>query len=333
MYFLELGGEDDAFAAREAASTCDAVERLAPGLATARAVRRVADLAFTRTASELLGRTDASVESARALLAAAGIDREGSVRVRARDVRSATGVSTSRAERELGSALVERGFTVDLEDPDHELRALFSDDVCAVGWRVAESTRDFGSRDPGERPFFQPGSMSPMLARALANVAGAGPDARILDPMCGTGGTLIEAGLVGSRVVGSDVQWKMARGARENLAWAGVEGSVVRGNARRLPFPDGAFDGVVFDAPYGRQSKIVGDLRAVVTDALSEARRVAPRCVLVADRDWTDAAATAGWHVDAAFERRVHRSLTRHVLVLAPEERRAPTTDRPDELW
>lgn len=321
MYLLEFAGEDDAFAAREAASTCDAVAPLATGLATARAVARVRDLAYTRTASELIGTTEPNVESARALLDAGSVDREqrpGTVRVRACDVRGSTGVSTAATERALGDVLVERGFGVDLESPDHELRAVFSDDVCAVGWRVAASTRDFGSRDPGCRPFFQPGSMSPMLARALVNLAGAGPDSRILDPMCGTGGTLIEAGLVGAAVVGSDAQWKMVRGATENLAWAGVDGDVVRANARGLPFADGAFDGCVFDAPYGRQSKVVGDLRDLVTDALAEARRVAPRCVLVADRDWRDAAEHAGWTVESAFERRVHRSLTRHVLVLDP---------------
>ena len=38
--------------------------------------------------------------------------------------------------------------------------------------------------------------------------------------------------------------------------------------------------------------------------------------MLVADRDWRGPARDAGWTVDAAFERRVHRSLTRHVLVL-----------------
>jgi tRNA (guanine10-N2)-dimethyltransferase len=40
---------------------------------------------------------------------------------------------------------------------------------------------------------------------------------------------------------------------------------------------------------------------------------------VVADRDWRREARAAGWAVDAAFERRVHRSLTRHVLVLNRE--------------
>ena len=324
MYLLELAGDDDAFARREAASRGSAVEALAPGLATARGIRRPETLAYTRRVCRLIGTCDPMVADAAALLSAATIDRRtgdgerGSVAVRARDVRGLSGVDTQAAERSLGDVLVDRGFDVDLEAPDHTLVALFSE-TAALGWLEAETDRGFGARQPTDRPFFQPGSMAPMDARALANVAGAGPDARLLDPMCGTGGILVEAGLVGAAVVGVDAQRKMAAGARENLECyldGGFE--VVRGDTTRLPFPDDSFDGVVVDAPYGRQSKIEGDSpETLVGGALAAARRVAPRAVLVGDRPWNDAAEAAGWSVIARFDRPVHGSLTRHVHVLS----------------
>ena len=344
MYVLELAGQDDDLAAREAASVASDVTLVAPGLATASELdhARARTLAYTHHASELVGTCDPDVESARALLEdAPTTDRSGSVAVRAVDVRYTTDVDTQAIERELGGVLVDQGFSVDLENPDHELRVVFSDAagdvdddtpgrICAVGWAVAASVRDFGQRMPSDRPFFQPGSMAPMDARALANLAGARPGATILDPMCGTGGIPIEAGLLGARVVGSDAQWKMVRGANRNLADAlGADRSaadprypdpgawdVFRADATEFPVRNGAIDGVVFDAPYGRQSKIEGELTEIVSSALSEARRVAPRCVLMADRSWEDAARAAGWTVDSRFERRVHRSLVRHVHVL-----------------
>jgi tRNA (guanine10-N2)-dimethyltransferase len=151
--------------------------------------------------------------------------------------------------------------------------------------------------------------------------------------MCGTGGLLIEAGLVGARTVGVDAQPKMVRGARENLAayLSSPQGpapdrspaafDVLQGDATALPVRDDAVDGVVFDAPYGRQSKIARhELGDLVAGALREARRVAPRAVMVADRSWRDAARTAGWSLDALFERRVHRSLVRYVHVLVPAD-------------
>jgi len=323
VYGLELAGEDDAFAAREAACAATAVEVVAPGLATARGVDtdRLRTLAYTHRASRLLGRCEAAIDDARALVEAATMDRTGTVAVRARDVRGTAEIDTRRAERELGSALVNRGFAVDLDDPDHELRACFADDTCLVGWLAAESARDYGDRTPTDRPFFQPGSMAPLDARAFVNLAGAEPGATILDPMCGTGGTLIEAGLVGARPVGVDAQWKMVRGARENCRAYLDDAHVLRGDATALPLVDDAVDGVVFDAPYGRQSKIARHTLAdLVSGALAEAARVAPRAVVVADRSWTEAAEGTGWIVADTFERRVHRSLTRHVHVLSRDE-------------
>jgi len=322
VYALELGGEDDAFAALEARAVAPAVERVAPGLAVAPAVDadRAPGLAYTRAVSRLVGRTDATVAAARAVVAAAD-PVDGRVAVHARDVRGTAGVDTRAAERELGAALVAAGHEVDLDDPDHVLRAAFAADTCLVGWQVAARAGGFGARKPTKRPFFQPGGMDPLDARALVNVAGARPGALVVDPMCGTGGLLVEAGLVGARVVGVDAQAKMARGARENCrAYLDGAFAVVRGDATRLPLADGAADAVVVDAPYGRQSKVVGG-DGLVGDALAAARRVAPRAVVVADEAVSETAREAGWTVETRHERRVHRSLVRHVHVLSAGRR------------
>ncbi|MFW5956202.1 MAG: methyltransferase domain-containing protein [Halorhabdus sp.] len=337
MYLLELAGTDDAFAAYETESAASGVSVIGGGLATARELTDLVDqLALTHRVSDLLGTAAPTIEAAESCLDAASIDRTGSVAVRARVVRGSIDVSTRAVERALGSILVDRGFTVDLEVPDHELRVVFagppdpdtadavevdpaaSEGVCALGWLTHEPDRTFTERAPTDRPFFQPGSMDPVLARALVNVAGARPGATVLDPMCGTGGILIEAGLVGARVLGVDALEKMATGTRENLATlVGEDFDVCRGDATSLPFKDDAVDSVVFDAPYGRQTKITGEtLESLVGDALAEARRLAPWAVIVGDRPWDDVAERAGWQVVARFERRVHRSLDRFVLVL-----------------
>lgn len=317
MYLLEFAGDDDSFAAREAESRCSAVDPIAPGIATAREVSDPETLAYTRRVCRLIGTCDPNVDAAEAVLTAANFDRRGTVAVRARDVRGLTGIDTQAAERRLGSVLVDRGYEVDLDDPDHMLVALFSIGKAGLGWLACESRRDFSTRKPSDKPFFQPGSMAPMDARALSNIAGAAPDARILDPMCGTGGILVEAGIAGATVVGVDAQEKMVRGARRNLQAYLDRGEILRGDATRLPFGDDSFDGAVFDAPYGRQSKIEGEsLESLVGDALGEVQRVADRAVLVGDRPWSEAAVDAGWTVESRFDRRVHASLVRYVHVL-----------------
>jgi tRNA (guanine10-N2)-dimethyltransferase len=318
VYVLELAGEDDAFAAAEAAAAAGSVERIGPGLALAASVDidRLRGLAFTRAAVELVGRADASFEAARALLEGQAIDRTGTVAVRARDVRGTAGADARAAERGLGDVLTAAGLTVDLEAPDHELRALFADDVCALGWLAVESPRDFAERAPTDKPFFQPGSMEPLEARAVANLARARPGTTLLDPMCGTGGLLVEAGLIGARVVGLDAQRKMVRGARRNFEHYLEDWALARGDATRLPI-GGPVDAVVADVPYGRQSVVASrDVETLVSGALAEARRVTDRAVVVADRDRSADARRAGWTVEAVHERPVHRSLTRFVHVL-----------------
>jgi tRNA (guanine10-N2)-dimethyltransferase len=330
VYAVEFAGTDDALAAAEAATAAVDVSVFGPGVATARTVdeRRFRGLALSWRACELLARADADVAAAATALDAAPLSRSGSVAVRARDVRGSADVSTADAERDLGGVLVDRGFEVDLDDPDHVLRALFAGDGCLLGWDAVAAVRDFAARAPTDRPFFQPGSMAPELARVMANLAGAGPGTTLLDPMCGTGGGLLESGLLGADVLGVDAQWKMVRGARENLAhYLAGEGplgapgdwAVARGDATRLPLPDGGVDAAVFDVPYERQSTVAGGRSAadLTAAALAEARRVAGRAVVVADRSLADPAADAGWSVEDVFERPVHRSLTRHVHVLA----------------
>ncbi|MFC6752919.1 TIGR01177 family methyltransferase, partial [Halorubrum tibetense] len=62
MYWLELAGETDAFAAYEASTAATGVELLAPGVARAGSVATgVVDLAYTRAAHEAVARTDADL--------------------------------------------------------------------------------------------------------------------------------------------------------------------------------------------------------------------------------------------------------------------------------
>ena len=64
--------------------------------------------------------------------------------------------------------------------------------------------------------------MSPKLARCMANLARVKEGDTVLDPFCGTGGILIEAGLIGCKVIGCDIDWKMKKGTATNLEYAGI---------------------------------------------------------------------------------------------------------------
>jgi tRNA (guanine10-N2)-dimethyltransferase len=63
------------------------------------------------------------------------------------------------------------------------------------------------------------GMLPPKLAQIMINLADPAPDARILDPFCGTGVVLQEAALLGHAVYGTDLSEKMIRYSKENLDW------------------------------------------------------------------------------------------------------------------
>jgi tRNA G10 N-methylase Trm11 len=82
----------------------------------------------------------------------------------------------------------------------------------------------------------------------MVRLAGAGPG-RLLDPCCGSGTIVAEALAAGWDAQGSDVDQEAVSVARANIAGAVIG----RADALDLPHPDGTFDAVVTNLPFGRQ--------------------------------------------------------------------------------
>lgn len=321
VYLLELKQSNPELAAAEARAVGTDVD-VTEGVAVCGSLEVQRGLACAHRVNELLGECPPDPDSAVELVEKSSPGFQGSFRVRVARIDGAA-IDTEALERRAGAVLHRRGSPVDLEGPDEEFRLVFTQSKCYF-CRLVTGTTGFSGREPTRKPFFKPGSMSPMLARALTNIAGGYGGAVLLDPMCGTGGVLVEAGLAGAEVVGTDSQSEMVVGSRRNLReYLDGGWSLGVADAGRLPFRDGAVDCAVTDLPYGRASRVdAGSLDALVRDVLQELRRVVRgRVVVVADR-WLDhEAAEAGFGVVDRVEDRVHRSLTRRILVLSPPSR------------
>jgi len=110
-----------------------------------------------------------------------------------------------------------------------------------------------------------PGKMLPTLAaRIVAEYSKAGD--LVVDPMCGTGTTIVEAAALGRRTVGVELEPKWAALARANLAHALDPKTrrlarVVVGDATALPGPlaelAGKVDLVCTSPPYGCDAGII----------------------------------------------------------------------------
>lgn len=218
-------------------------------------------------------------------------------------------------EKKLGGLVHGLGLEVDLKNPDVTLTCDVFNGGYLVGVDVSPE-RDFDRRRPKFRPFFHPTSMHPKIARALVNLSVVGGGDSVLDPFCGTGGILIEAGLMGFRVLGCDIDARMVSGCRKNLRFFGLSGEIRTGDALSCTLKA---DAVVTDPPYGRSSFFSGeDSEELFNKFIEKSSSIlvpGRRMVLVAPSQYR--LGFPGFDVESSFDLRMHKSLTRRIWVLS----------------
>jgi len=222
---------------------------------------------------------------------------------------------SNTVERELGAILHERGLRVDLRRPEKTVFAFRFGRKFVAGFDIPLS-RDFASRHPLKRPFFHPTSMKPKTARVLVNLAGVRRGSRLLDPFCGAGGVLIEAGLMGLECFGWDIDSAMLDGCRRNTVRFGVKAKLEKADA--LEKKALMVDAVVTDPPYGKSSSTVGLKREELYDRFAGniIRSIKRGGALVMVLPGEHRLRHPGFVLREKHRIRVHKSLTRVTWVL-----------------
>jgi len=233
------------------------------------------------------------------------------------------GVPRLELERRLGGVILgkARGVRVSLRAPQKTFLGVLTEGGFVFGLRLAEvPPKPLLERRPWKRPFFHPSSISAKLARCMVNLARPGAGDLVLDPFCGTASILVEAGLMGLRVVGLDVKRHMVEGSLRNLRHYGVEPEgLAVADARRLPVAEA--DCVVTDPPYGRSTTTIGlTTRQIVRAFLSNVRdglAGGKRICMASPKSVGVSRIGRGLglrHLESHFAY-VHRSLTREIAV------------------
>lgn len=150
---------------------------------------------------------------------------------------------------------------VNLSNPDIEIRVLITDKKSYVGVKKFEINRtQFENRKVQHRPFFSPISLHPKIARCLVNISKIKQEGILLDPFCGTGGILLEAGLIGIKVVGSDIENKMIEGCKKTLEHYNVKKfELFCTDIGDIDSKINIVDTVVTDLPYGKSTTTKGE--------------------------------------------------------------------------
>lgn len=234
-------------------------------------------------------------------------------------------IDTVATERKVGSIILNntRNIKVNLDKPTSLIRLVaFEDTVYIAIEKYKLDKKHFEDIKPHKRPFFYPGSMSPKLARCMVNLSRVKKGDLLLDPFCGTGGILIEAGLIGCKVVGSDIYWKMKNGTAINLEFCGIKDyKTFNLDVRELKMYEEVAS-VVTDPPYGISTStgnIDGDdifkefFNAIYDNMKDDAY------LCIASPHYVDLKPMmdeVGFKLVEEYEIKMHRSLTRIISVI-----------------
>lgn len=212
---------------------------------------------------------------------------------------------------------------VNLENPDTFLRTIVLDNSVLVSKQlVKRSKKHYNDLKPHKRPFFYPGSMSPKLARGMVNLARAKKGSTVLDPFCGTGGILIEAGIVGARVIGTDIDEKMVDGTKKNLEYCNIKDyNIFQGDARYITLEE-KVDAIVTDPPYGISASTAGiDSKKIYEESLVSMQGLLKEdgYICMATPHYLDIhelVSHTKFKIIEQYKIRMHKSLTRVISVL-----------------
>ncbi len=188
---------------------------------------------------------------------------------------------------------------------------------------IEQDKRHFFDNKPHKRPYFHPGSMSPKLALCMVNLAHVKEGDVVLDPFCGTGGILIEAGDLNTTLIASDLEKCMYEGTKLNLAHEGFENfKVYWEDVRKLEIEE-SVDAVAMDPPYGISTTLGGeDTKKLYTEALIAIEKhlkdegyicmASPHYI-----DMNEVVEKTPLKILQQHAIRMHKSLTRIITVLA----------------
>ena len=231
-------------------------------------------------------------------------------------------ISSYELEALIGSIIKEKiSGSVDLETPDTRFYGVLTGGKFVFGVVISQIKRSrFNERRPRKRPFFHPGTVEPLFARLLVNLSEVPSGKMLLDPFCGAGGILIEAGLINCRVIGSDIDPAMVSGTAINLKYYNIDYDLVVADARYLPFRNIKY--VSTDPPYGISSTTMGEnvknlVEAFLRNIYQCLDREAKICISVPQK--LNIKIESGYKLMNEYFMHVHKSLTRRIILLSKE--------------
>jgi len=200
---------------------------------------------------------------------------------------------------------------VDLKNPNTLIHFFFFENKVYCGIRKWINPHTFFERKAHLRPEFYPASLDPQLALAMVNLSRG---KKIVDPFCGTGGILIEGAYSKRKMIGYDISKWMLEKCTANLKNYKLKVPTAVGDATKFIKK---CDAIVTELPFGKNTKSQ-DLVSLYTKFLENAARNTRRMVVSFPDfvDYNKLIRKTKWNVENDFAIYIHKSLTKHVVVM-----------------
>lgn len=208
---------------------------------------------------------------------------------------------------------------VNLSNPKTAIFLFFAKNIyCCL--LEKEISHNFEQRKAHKRPELHPSSLHPRLARILINLTGI-KEGIILDPFCGSGGILIEAGLIGIKSVGYDIDQIMLNRAKINLDYFKIKNyKLERRDSSKITKK---IDYIVSDLPYGLNTS-QKNLYKLYNNFLSALRKILKiRAVIIfpdfknkQNIDYISLMRRNNLRIISQFNYYIHKSLSKKIFVL-----------------
>lgn len=203
----------------------------------------------------------------------------------------------------IDSYIAERGvrLKVNLEEPDVIIRCDLIDDDLTVG---IDMTGDDGLHKRRYRIYQHPAPLNPAIAASLVYLSGWSSDFSLLDPFCGSGTILFEAGMIAKntpickyrkdfafrkffdylpeiserevplRLYGVEKFRKHIEGAKKIADYVGIHPMFIQGAAERMNEYISEVDYIVTNPPYGMRVGKKGIIERIYSGFLGSASLV-----------------------------------------------------------
>jgi tRNA (guanine10-N2)-dimethyltransferase len=203
---------------------------------------------------------------------------------------------------------------INLKKPDVIIEIIKREDKYYVCKLIKNISTSWKKRLPHLKPELSPTSLNPRIAMAMINISEKNQGV-LCDPFCGTGGLMVEAGLMNYRMIGFDIDDVTLKKAKINLDFYNIKDyKLIERDALKNKE---IFDVVVTDLPYGKNTKLSENITKLYETFFEKYYELC-ETMIIGLPDFIDYKKLIGnWKIKKEFTLYLHKSLSKKILKLA----------------